>query len=511
MAGFTLPHDELRPSPYNAARRARFSPADLQGLAESIMEVGILQPIIVRQHPTEPGFEIVAGERRWLAAAIAGLESVPASIKNVSDSDVIQLQLVENLQREDSHPLDECAAFAHLVDQEGLHVQQVADRIGKSIGYVYGRLKLHALEEPIRQALIKDEISTEVATLAARLTPEDQEGLLEFAEWAEGGATVRNVREYLARERFRDLGPATFPKADAELVPGAGACTDCPKRTGNMTGLETDEELTEELCSDDACFVAKSTAFVDRRRAELGAKGEFVELSTRYGTRKEKPRQRGNWWAVTKGGQWKNVGRGSVEAMPKNEAQEIVTGLIVEGDPDALGLSFPVSIKPRKGTRGPLDSYEKQQRDAANKSKKERVIRRAQLAAIAEALPAGLRAEKTERLPLLRRIAIVFFGELWTEKQKWGLVALGVEPAKRKAHGYESIDCLAPWAKLVEKATEVELLAMLGVLTGLADVYNVSKPKDLPGLAEIADVDLTAIRRQHAKPKKKAKKKGGKR
>jgi len=138
--------------------REVFDPAALEELVESIQQNGILQPIIVR--PTAEGtYELVAGERRWRAAQHLGLPSVPAIVRTIEDDQMLQLALVENLQREDLNPMEKARAFRLLIDQFGLTQTETAQRVGQDRSSVANFLRLLDLPETVQSALAEDRIS----------------------------------------------------------------------------------------------------------------------------------------------------------------------------------------------------------------------------------------------------------------------------------------------------------------------------------------------------------------
>ena len=137
--------------------RKSFPEAGLQDLATSIRAKGVLQPVLLRPHPQQgagPGkYELVAGERRVRAAGIAGLAVVPAIIRVLDDRSVLEIQVVENEQREDVTPLEKCEGYARLIDVHKATVEQIATKVGKSVSTIRSILKLRALPEKARAAL----------------------------------------------------------------------------------------------------------------------------------------------------------------------------------------------------------------------------------------------------------------------------------------------------------------------------------------------------------------------
>ncbi len=146
----TVPLDEIHPS-RNQPRRT-FHTESLAELAQSIKAQGLMQPVLLRPRP-QGGYELVAGERRWRAAGLAGLRDVPAVIREVTDQQASVMALIENIQREDLKPLDEAGALQRLHDEFGLTHQEVADAVGKSRTAVTNTLRLLGLETAVRQLL----------------------------------------------------------------------------------------------------------------------------------------------------------------------------------------------------------------------------------------------------------------------------------------------------------------------------------------------------------------------
>lgn len=151
-----LPLQKVEPNP-NQPRR-RFDEEELQALADSIAEHGILQPLAVRA--IEGGFyQIIAGERRWRAARLAGLKEVPVVVVEADDRTVMELALIENLQRQDLNPMEEAEGYRVLTEEYGLTQEQAAARVGKSRPAVANALRLLALPEDVRSLVEKGELS----------------------------------------------------------------------------------------------------------------------------------------------------------------------------------------------------------------------------------------------------------------------------------------------------------------------------------------------------------------
>ncbi|TYP57412.1 ParB/RepB/Spo0J family partition protein [Thermosediminibacter litoriperuensis] len=141
--------NEIRPNEHQP--RKAFDDEKLSELAASIREHGILQPVILRK--VKNGYEIVAGERRWRAAKMAGIDKIPAVVKELTDAEVMQIALIENLQREDLNPLEEAAAYKRLMEEFGMTQEELAMRIGKSRSQIANIVRLLNLEPEIQRMI----------------------------------------------------------------------------------------------------------------------------------------------------------------------------------------------------------------------------------------------------------------------------------------------------------------------------------------------------------------------
>ncbi len=190
-----IPLNEIEANP-NQPRR-EFDEGSLQELSNSIREIGIVQPITVRQ-TGERRYQIVAGERRWRASQMAGLATIPAYIRTINDENVMEMALVENIQREDLNAIDIALAYAHLLDQEGMTQEKVADRVGKSRVAVANYLRLLKLPAQVQMALQKKTIDMGHARALLSLESPSQQ-LEVFEEIQRVGASVRQVEEMVKK------------------------------------------------------------------------------------------------------------------------------------------------------------------------------------------------------------------------------------------------------------------------------------------------------------------------
>jgi ParB/RepB/Spo0J family partition protein len=265
--------------------RGHSDPKAMQELTDSIRESGIINPLIVR--PLEGGnrLEVVCGHRRLEAARRAGRLDVPVIERQLTDQQAAELQLTENLQREDLSPLDEALAIERLLTLVSL--EEAATRLGKSRSYLATRMVLTRLPQGARLALEAGTLNLSVAVMIARVHDEAlrekvalevQDGRPVYDPAADEPIrvplSVAETREAFARTMLY-LAHATFDPADHELCIGVASCTHCPKRTGNAPDLFGDV-ADADVCTDPACFAQKRDAGWASRKAETIAKGYTV-------------------------------------------------------------------------------------------------------------------------------------------------------------------------------------------------------------------------------------------
>ncbi len=262
----------------NTNPRKTFAETALAELAASVREKGVLVPLLVR--PASGLYEIIAGARRYRAACAAAIDTVPCRIVDLDDKQVIEVQVIENLQRADVHPVEEAEAYGQLINLHGYDTFSIAAKVGKSERYVAGRLALLRLELEVSEAYQRDEIQAGHAALISRLAPADQRLALKHAksksEWNGSKPTVNNLKHWIEDELQMELKRAPFPLKDANL--GAGtSCASCPKNTACNPTL-FGEEWTEARCTDRICYDHKLDNWVNRKINE-----GLVQLSSNYG------------------------------------------------------------------------------------------------------------------------------------------------------------------------------------------------------------------------------------
>ena len=173
--------------------RKQFSEEAVTSLAESIREHGMLQPILVRPY-IDGQYQIVAGERRWRAARMLGLDEVPVIIKDITDIEAMQMALIENLQRENLNPIEEATGYKRLSEEFNMKQDDIAKTVGKSRSSIANMLRILTLPEEVREMLVNGEIS--VGHAKALLSIDDEEVQIEAARRAKDGSfTVRHIEK----------------------------------------------------------------------------------------------------------------------------------------------------------------------------------------------------------------------------------------------------------------------------------------------------------------------------
>lgn len=267
-------------SPTNPRRRP--DPAADEDLAKSVEKLGVLQPVLARPRKgpiaeQRGELELVFGHRRLRAARKANRATIPVVVRELSDLEVLEAQLVENAQRADVHPLDEADGYKRLRDEHGKTVDEIAARIGKSRASVYARLKLCELVGAARKAFEAGKIEASHALLLARIPGEKLQAEALKSITYHGGtvASYRDAADRIQRNFMLRLSDAPFKITDAELVPKAGPCTTCPKRTGNQRELFADVKGAD-VCTDPVCFGEKRQAAAAVKIAAAKAEGREV-------------------------------------------------------------------------------------------------------------------------------------------------------------------------------------------------------------------------------------------
>ncbi|MDM8526479.1 ParB/RepB/Spo0J family partition protein [Desulfococcaceae bacterium HSG8] len=219
----------IRPNPYQP--RKQFSQEELTELCSSVREQGIIQPLLVRS--TNPGYEIIAGERRFRAAEMAGLETVPVILKNVSDSDMLAISIIENIQRKDLNPLEESEAYHRLMTEFTLTQDQVAKRVGKSRSAVANILRLRQLPLHIRDSVTDGVLSMGHArALLGAETPAHQTEA--WQEVLSKGLSVRQTENLISRLKRKKK---ELKKADSDQTHFSDIADDLSRQLGTKVQI----------------------------------------------------------------------------------------------------------------------------------------------------------------------------------------------------------------------------------------------------------------------------------
>jgi len=235
-----IPLDRIESNPEQP--RLAFNEETLQELSASIREHGVLQPILVR--PLQGNrFQLIAGERRWRASKLAGVDSIPALIEDIDDDTALEISIIENLQREDISPLDEAAMYDRMVRDHGYSIRKLADKLGKDKGYLENRLRLADAPDEIRQlvSLRKDTLSHAYELMKVD-DPKKRKRLAD--QVAAGQLTLIKLREKIEgrRARPRDLNTeAAFVPEEAPEINGNGSVQEA-----EWTAPESEIELTDD-------------------------------------------------------------------------------------------------------------------------------------------------------------------------------------------------------------------------------------------------------------------------
>jgi len=268
----------LEPSATNP--RKRFDQEKLAELAASIAERGVLSPLLVRASGGGK-FEIVAGERRWRAAQKAGLAVVPCMVREMTDGEVLEAQLIENLQRHDLEPMEEARGFQSMMDLRGpdgepvYTAERIAARIGKTPRVVYQRLKLLELPKVGQSAVELGRLEVSSAQLIARIPTERlrERALKEVLEpkGYDRPLTARETKALIEQRYMRTLQGAPFDPEDASLHPEGLVCSKCPHRAGNCPEVEG---VRADTCLNTMCFSKKAELAHERWKARHAADGK---------------------------------------------------------------------------------------------------------------------------------------------------------------------------------------------------------------------------------------------
>ena len=255
--------------------RKHFDEVKLQELAESIKSIGVTQNIIVQKNDAD-GYTIIAGERRYRGSLLAGKEDIPAMIYPPLPEDVVkEIQIAENLHRQDMNAMEESDAFFDLTKRGMTTAADIAKRIGKSEGYVYDRLALQNCIEHVQEMLRKNSLPITHGKQFAKLSLEDQQGLWDLIISKGAEVSLSDLKNHISDRFSMVLDNAPFNLKDANLIKKAGACIKCPKRSG-CNGLLFDDVSSKDICFDKTCYDSKVAAHIEEVEKKLRSEGKTV-------------------------------------------------------------------------------------------------------------------------------------------------------------------------------------------------------------------------------------------
>ncbi|KDD49420.1 ParB/RepB/Spo0J family partition protein [Bordetella bronchiseptica] len=510
------PRDEIVPSKTNP--RKRFGQEALQELAGSLRKHGILQPILCREHPTEAGkLELIAGERRWRAAGLAKLTHIPVRIIVVDDLEMLELQVIENLQRQDLHPIEEAESYEALLaankDNANYGVNEMAARLKKSRAYIYARLKLCDLEPEARTAFYEDKLTASVALLVARIPVRELQlkalhevttgETEEYYSDDEGPMSARRAAEHIQENYMLELKRAVFPIAQADLVTTAGSCVSCIKRTGAQPELFSDVE-SADVCTDPTCFDQK-------KKAHLGKLAEAAEQTGQKVIRGEKaekifPYEHSSPRGYIKPDQhsWQHSTDGKTYAEVLGD--DMPPAVMVE-NPHSGELISMVPEKDvlkalaDKGIKSSQDEQRERIKKEEAKIKFERDSRRGTLESIHEAVSQRIHAGEILQHEDLLMIAQASMSRLWNDHRPTVCRLWGWDP-KDHQEVRAGVDGLSP-GQLALLLMEIAIAPELAV-----NAYSANEPTYLIATAKRYGVDPEASKnglRAATREKNKAK------
>ncbi|HEX6649047.1 MAG TPA: ParB/RepB/Spo0J family partition protein, partial [Pyrinomonadaceae bacterium] len=228
--------DSIVPGPMQP--RTHFDEASLQSLADSIRSHGVVQPLLVRRR--DGGYELIAGERRWRAAKLAGLSRVPVVVKEVPDESLLEIALIENIQRENLNPIEEAQAYKKLIEDIGLTQDALASRVGRDRSYITNYLRLLRLPDDLQQLVKEGRLSTGHARTILALTHPDLQRRM-ARRIIDDGLSVRATEQMV--HRMTDEKPAKSTQTPRAVDPNVRAAeTKLRRALGTQVRIHMSEE-----------------------------------------------------------------------------------------------------------------------------------------------------------------------------------------------------------------------------------------------------------------------------
>lgn len=419
-----IPLARIVESPLN--HRKYFEAGALAELAESIKAHGVLQPVLVRPLPGGSrggkgnAYELVYGHRRFRAAKLAGVASIPATVRALDDRQVLEVALIENCRRQDVRPLEEADAYRELHEKHAVAVKEIADQVGKSQEYVYARMKLAGVKSAeVRKALDAGKLSASTALLIARIPIEKLQDEA-AAEILEGNydsgvddageplpMSFRDAQDLVQQKYMLDLRKAPFDVKDAALIPETLACASCPKRVGNCRELYPESEVKNpEICTDTTCFEQKKSAAVKQMKVEAKEKG-FKHLGVSPGLFDSYDPNRLTYTAAQKYVRLEST----CEADPKQRTYKELLGkdapltLVIDGKGNERKLVAKADLSEALKTAGVKVKTETDREDGYAKQREAQQFRMRVGELALDKVIAEIESGKADKMNLLRMLA----------------------------------------------------------------------------------------------------------
>lgn len=510
MEYINTPIGLIHPSPTNP--RKSFPAEEMAEMIDSVKRHGILQPILVREWPATyafdgewpPKYELIAGERRYRAAKGAELDSIPVMVRQLNDNEVLEIQIIENLQRKGLHEIEEAEGYELMIKDHGYTADELAEKIGKSRAYIYGRMKLTALCMGARLAFRDRKLTASTALLVARIPGEkmQMEAIDKITGTWEGVMSFRRASEIIQRDFCFLLEKAPFPQENLMLAPAAGACSTCPKRSGTSPELHPETNRTD-VCTDPTCYRGKSQAWISYQAAEAKKEGKKVivgkeaeKIDPEYSSTHEKLDST-NYSTKIPGKDGYSTNREILEFLGDKAPEVILVenqrkGALVEA---VSNDQLKKALKEAGLTKA--DAIDPAQQKLEQKAKEETELRQALFKAMRE----GLKRDFEDRGPgletdELRIIARHYWTALWHESKK-AVARLWVEDAANDTARIEQVGELIKTTDstivLLRLMMDMAICGQLGV-----PAYHIDKPcADLELMATSVGIDIAAFRQAH--------------
>lgn len=531
--------DRIQPSTYNP--RTHFDDTKLKELAASIKEKGVLEPILVRPlHVTTTGvvvgnfdttlqnfpgladklkFEIVAGERRYRAAKLAGLAEIPAIIRDYSDQEAAETAIVENAQRDDLTPVEEARGFETLIKKFGYSIEDAAAKMGLSAKTVSQRVRLLRLPSKALDAIESGKLLLGSADYLARMENDKlrEEATKKVLDEGRGGEpmTPRDTLWMIQRSFMTDLSKAPFPTNDKTLVPEAGACTTCPHQSGSKGNL-FGEIKEKNLCQNIACFGKKKEIYNDRLLKE--AKSQDLKILSKEETKEIFPYT--GYSASQMSHNAKFVGANEKFAGdPKNRTYEKLVGnavqpvVAIDGNGQVRHL-YPKPVVQKALKEAGFTSVDTRHKSIKSKQEIDHEMKsKADNAGMLEALKIARVAAATvvpkfttpAQRTTWKTIAAGYLGQIWDDNLKTFIKVFEIQTDKSK-YGSGNAEAVRKW--LASASDEDSYIACVIISLIRLDGYDSdgSKKKALAAGFDALGVDLAEHRAEQLRQlKEKAK------